>query len=1197
MQSKRDPGRWARLRIFCACLASSLLLAACGGGDDSNPGGGTTNPPASGDIAYCDSTDFQKVLFAIPAAGGSGGGTPAAGSVRIHYNRPDGNYSGWQTYVYNAPGEALGGWPGKSPTGNDSYGAYWDVPVTADAFNFILHNGDSNREPSGWSGKTGTDEQQYWKVADGKEIWKVAGDKVNYTSNPLSGAAKDIATVRVHYKRFDAQYGGWGLHLWSSNGMDASRLPAGVVIENWNSPVPFAKMPGYSLGSSEVVFDIPVLNPKQDATRKSLEFIIHGLGGAGQPGNDDKDGRNDNVKVNFAALNVVNQVGEVWLLQQDATVYAAAPDTRSVSSVDAQAYWLSKQLLQWPKVDTGGVFKLYYSANGQIKVSKDVAASGADGSITLELGGSVPSDVATRFKFVAPGVVLKVKDADLARLADLHVNQLVLVQESADGKVQNATTAQLAGALDDQFSAARAVADLGASVAGGSSNLKLWAPTAQKVQACVYDTGSGKASSIEAMTRDAASGVWRLAKSGDLSGKYYTYLVDVFVRGVGVVRNRVTDPYSISLTTDSKRSYLANLDAASLKPSGWDASNGPNLAAQEDMSIYELHVRDFSVNDSTVSPANRGKYLAFTEEGANGMKHLKALAAAGLTDIHLLPVFDLATVPESGCKNPTIPNAAADAEDQQAAVAAVKDEDCFNWGYDPYHYTAPEGSYASDAADGAKRVVEFRQMVMALHKAGLRVGMDVVYNHTSASGQDAKSVLDRIVPGYYQRLNGTGGVETSTCCANTATENLMMGKLMIDSVKTWVTQYKIDSFRFDLMAHQPRKVMEDLKVAVNAAAGRDVLLVGEGWNFGEVANGARFEQASQLSLNGSGIGTFSDRARDAVRGGGPFDGGNDLVRNQGYISGLFYDDNGSGAGKTRNDLLAAGDMVKVGLAGSLRDYPLNTYQDTVRKLSEIDYGGQPAGYVSDPQEVVNYVENHDNQTLFDINAYKLPLATSKAERARVQMLGAAINSFSQGVAYFHAGIDTLRSKSMDRNSYNSGDWFNRLDWSYADNYFGTGAPNKTDNGDNYSVLKPLLANTGIKPGGSEIAYARDAFRDLLAIRKSSTLFRLRAASDVKQRLVFYNTGSAQVASVIAGHLDGQGYGGAGFSDVLYFVNVDKVDQTITIAAEAGKPYVLHPVQSSASAADPRVRAAAATVCGSSGSFKIPARSAVVCIVP
>ncbi|HJW11619.1 MAG TPA: alpha-1,6-glucosidase domain-containing protein, partial [Albitalea sp.] len=678
-------------------------------------------------------------------------------------------------------------------------------------------------------------------------------------------------------------------------------------------------------------------------------------------------------------------------------------------------------------------------------------------------------------------------------------------------------------------------------------------------------------------------------------GKYYKYVVEVFVRGVGLVRNLVTDPYSISLTTDSKRSYIADLNAAALKPAEWDTVSAPaTVANQVDMSIYELHVRDFSANDPSVSSANRGKYLAFTETASNGMTHLKALADAGLTDVHLLPVFDIASVPESGCVVPSV-SGTPDGETQQSAVNAVKDTDCFNWGYDPYHYTAPEGSYASDASDGAKRVVEFRQMVTALHKAGLRVGMDVVYNHTTASGQDAKSVLDRVVPGYYHRLNATGGVEKSTCCENTATENLMMGKLMTDSVLTWATQYKIDSFRFDLMAHQPRSVMEAMKAKLATTVGHEVQLVGEGWNFGEVESGARFEQASQLSLNGSGIGTFSDRARDAIRGGGPFDGGQDLIKNQGFINGLYYDDNGSGAGKTRADLMTAADMVKAGLAGSIRDYPLFTSVDTTKQLQQINYGaGQPAGYVVQPQEVVNYVENHDNQTLFDINAYRLPVTTSRDDRARVQMLGAALNAFSQGVSYFRAGVDTLRSKSMDQNSYDSGDWFNRLDWSYADNDFGVGAPPSENSKANWSVIKPLLATPAIKPTSTEIMLTRDMFRDLLKLRASSTLFRLRTADDIKARLKFYNTGSTQNPVVIAGHVDGNGYAGAGFKEILYFVNVDKVPQSVTIDAEKSKAYVLHPVQAAAAAADARPKTA--TYDSSTGAFTIPARTSVVYVV-
>jgi pullulanase/glycogen debranching enzyme len=291
----------------------------------------------------------------------------------------------------------------------------------------------------------------------------------------------------------------------------------------------------------------------------------------------------------------------------------------------------------------------------------------------------------------------------------------------------------------------------------------------------------------------------------------------------------------------------------------------------------------------------------------------------------------------------------------------------------------------------------------------------------------------------------------------------------------------------------------------------------------------------------------------------------------------------------------AADIIKVGLAGSIRDYTLTTHWDAALQLQQLDYNGQPAGYVTSPAEVVNYVENHDNQTLFDINTYKLPTATSKEDRARAQMLGAAINAFSQGVAYFHAGIDTLRSKSMDRNSYNSGDWFNRLDWSYADNNFGVGAPPQGDNGDNWSIIKPLLANADIKPTTDEIGWTRDAFRDLLAIRGSSTLFRLRTADDIKARLSFRNTGSGQVPTVLAAHLDGSGYPGARFRELLYFVNVDKVAQSLTLDGEKGKAYALHPVHLAPGAADRRA-ANDARYDGASGRFVIPPRSAVVYVV-
>jgi pullulanase len=418
-----------------------------------------------------------------------------------------------------------------------------------------------------------------------------------------------------------------------------------------------------------------------------------------------------------------------------------------------------------------------------------------------------------------------------------------------------------------------------------------------------------------------------------------------------------------------------------------------------------------------------------------------------------------------------------------------------------------------------------------------------------------------------------------------------MGKLMSDSVLLWATQYKIDSFRFDLMGHQPRAIMEQIQQRVNATTGRKIQLIGEGWNFGEVADGARFVQASQLSLNGSGIGTFNDRTRDAVRGGSAGDSGEAMIRRQGWINGLVYDPNAAAGQVPAVDLLKAADLVRAGLAGSIRSYPLQTYADKTLALDAVDYNGQPAGYVSEPGEVVNYVENHDNQTLFDANVFKLPLSTTRQDRARVQVLGMAVDAFSQGVAYYHAGIDVLRSKSMDRNSFNSGDWFNRLDWTYRDNHFATGLPLAEDNGKDYALIKPLLGNPAIKPQPADIAFTRDAFRDLLAVRASSTLFRLPTSAEIQRRLRFFNTGSKQVATVIAAHLDGKGHEGAGFAGVSYFINVDKIGHTVTDAQAVGKRMVLHPVFMAPGVADKR--ATQATFDGKTGAYEIPPRTAVV----
>ena len=482
-------------------------------------------------------------------------------------------------------------------------------------------------------------------------------------------------------------------------------------------------------------------------------------------------------------------------------------------------------------------------------------------------------------------------------------------------------------------------------------------------------------------------------------------------------------------------------------------------------------MRDFSITDETVPVARRGTFLAFAERRSDGMRHLSELAEGGLNTLHLLPANDIATIQEDRSLQLQPPCDLASfgpaSEEQQACIEPVKDADGFNWGYDPLHYTTPEGSYATDP-DGIARTREFREMVKGINRAGLRVVMDVVYNHTPAAGQDPKSILDRIVPGYYHRLSATGTVETSTCCSNTATEHRMMEKLMVDSVVTWARDYKVDGFRFDLMGHHSKANMLAVRRALDALTprrdgvdGKRIYVYGEGWNFGEVANDARFVQASQLNMAGTGIGTFSDRLRDAVRGGGPFDSD---PRIQGFASGLFTDPNGAAVNGTpdqqRARLLLHHDQIKVGLAGNLRDYTFVNRDGQTVKGSQVDYNGQPAGYAAEPDETITYVDAHDNETLFDVLQYKLPQATDMADRVRMNTLALATTALAQSPSFWHAGTDLLRSKSLDRNSYNSGDWFNRVDWSARESTWGSGLPPREDNQSEVGLHAPAPVRSG-----------------------------------------------------------------------------------------------------------------------------------------
>ncbi|HZH34599.1 MAG TPA: hypothetical protein VEX64_07140, partial [Pyrinomonadaceae bacterium] len=463
----------------------------------------------------------------------------------------------------------------------------------------------------------------------------------------------------------------------------------------------------------------------------------------------------------------------------------------------AKAVWVSRDTIAWNAAGAAdSQIKLHYAANGGLTLT----ASGAEGGETISLAreaNGLSDQIKAKFPHLSGYAAYKVSASDLVKVPEILKSQVAVSAVDAQNRPLDATSLQTQGALDDLYTFD---GELGVIFNGSAPTLKLWAPTAKTVKLHVFaDSNPATTAQIVPMNVDA-KGVWSVAGDAGWKNKFYLYEVEVFVRSTGKVeRNFVTDPYSVSLSRNSIRSQIVDLKDNALKPSGWNQLRKPFVNAPEDISIYELHVRDFSASDETVPANERGTFKAFTRL-SNGMRHLNALSGSGLTHIHLLPAFDIASVDEdkSLWRQPAgdLSSFAPNSEEQQARVGAVANQDGYNWGYDPYHYTVPEGSYSTDA-DGTRRIVEFREMVGALASNNLQVVMDVVYNHTSSSGQNAKSVLDRVVPGYYHRLNTQGDIERSTCCENTATENNMMEKLMIDSVVTWAKEYKVDGFRFD----------------------------------------------------------------------------------------------------------------------------------------------------------------------------------------------------------------------------------------------------------------------------------------------------------------------------------------------------------------------------------------------------------------
>jgi pullulanase-type alpha-1,6-glucosidase len=871
----------------------------------------------------------------------------------------------------------------------------------------------------------------------------------------------------------------------------------------------------------------------------------------------------------------------------------------------AQAYWLSRDTIAW-NVPTDTVVSLFADPDGALTLDGPGIVAGANSkswTLTHDPAG-LPANLRERFPHLASLPAFKLPPEAVAAAATSLKGQLA-VGAVRGPQGLDATSLQIPGVLDDLYAAKAASAVLGPSFKDGQLALRVWAPTARSLALRVFADSVSPVYATYPMALDPDTGIWSYnAPSSGLLGKYYLFEAQVYVRGTNRLEtNVVTDPYSVSLARNSTRSQLVSLDDTALQPRGWRALRKPHLAAPEDIVLYELHVRDFSATDATVPENLRGTFAAFTQKRSDGMKHLTLLGLAGVTHVHLLPSFDFATTNEDKTtwQAPSFDTLAAfpaDSPEQQSLIAATADRDGFNWGYDPLHYNVPEGSYATDA-DGALRVLEFRQMVQSLSQSGLRVVMDVVYNHTNSAGQNPNSILDKLVPGYYHRLNGDGVVLGESCCADTATEHAMMEKLMVDSVMLWAKQYKVDGFRFDIMGFHLKSNLLKVRAALDALTlqkdgvdGRSIYLYGEGWNFGVMASNGRGVNAIQVNMAGTGIGSFSDRIRDAVRGGGPFS----PRRDQGFATGLYVEPNGTFGGSAADEkaaLLRLTDFVRLGLAGNLADYPIVDASGTTRLGKDVDYFGMPGAYGANPEDTIQYIGVHDDPDWFDAMNLKLRTNVPRAERVRMHRLGLSIVALSQGVPFFMAGDEILRSKSADRNSYNSGDWFNRIDWTLKSNNWGVGLPPANGNQDDWGIIGPALADPNLKPTAKDIEGTFRHMLEMLLIRKTSKLFRLRDAEDVRKAVTFYNVGPDQVPGLIVERITNTDRFCVGASQAVVLVNATPQAQTFTDAAFKRQPLLLHPIQAVSS--DPVVRASKYQ--WTTGTFTVPARTTSVFVAP
>ncbi|MEM9836831.1 MAG: type I pullulanase [Bacteroidota bacterium] len=519
--------------------------------------------------------------------------------------------------------------------------------------------------------------------------------------------------------------------------------------------------------------------------------------------------------------------------------------------------------------------------------------------------------------------------------------------------------------------------DLGLTYTAKQATFKLWSPAAAAVKLHLYESDDPATVAARVIEMEEVDGAWTVKIAEDMAGYYYTFQIKMGEEWLP----EAADPYARAVGTNGMRTHI--IDLAATNPPGWEDDQSPALEHPNDIVLYELHVRDASQHPSSGIQA-KGKFVGLTELGtqspaglSTGIDHIKEL---GVTHVHLLPSFDFMSVDESRL-----------------------DEPQFNWGYDPQNYNVPEGSYSTDPSDGAVRIREFKQLIQTFHANGLRVVMDVVYNHT---GRSEDSKFNLLAPDYYYRQNEDGSLSNASGCGNEiASDRPMVRKYIRESIAYWMKEYHIDGFRFDLMGIHDIPTMNEISRTAKEID-PTVFIYGEGWTAGDspLPDSLRALKAHVPQLKD--IAAFSDDIRDGMKG-------SVFVHEEiGFVSGAKDVDQ----------------SIRFGIVGATQ-HPQIDYR-------AVNYSDAP--WAPEPSQCITYASCHDNHTLWDRLAISNPEAP-EAERSAMHRLALAIVLTSQGVPFLHAGSEMQRTKGGEENSYKSPDSVNAIDWSWKETYKITNA--------------------------------------------------------------------------------------------------------------------------------------------------------------